>query len=271
MNEVWREQTLNRLLNLVELPLLEGVLQYNQGPPTPPRSTVPAHRNPDLIFSSNHLDRQILEAFKDSQWVELKISLKRATCKIHHSLCYVPWTRSGHIFKLMIRWPSENVVYRKAKKKKNGEKYQGRHPSTSSSDAILYIAPLMWSLREDEWLCAALDCLDFLPDQLVVDLSRELSRCFQQDQDGCEQLPVGQKSQGEGKCHAAHQSCRLRSGALCCSKRSSVAVILTFSFSEGHLLHCCTAFLYKCLSLKETSYFIPLLYSRQHCNMNLKK
>lgn len=67
VGEVWREQTLNRLLNLVELPLLEGVLQYNQAPPTPPRSTAPAHRNPDLIFSSNHLDRRILEAFKDSQ------------------------------------------------------------------------------------------------------------------------------------------------------------------------------------------------------------
>lgn len=93
----------------------------------------------------------------------------------------------------------------KKKKKRNGEKYQGRHPRTSSSDTILYIAPLMWSLREDEWLCAALDCLDFLPDQLVVDLSRELSHCFQQDQDGCEHLPVGQKSQGEGKCHTAHQ------------------------------------------------------------------
>uniref|UniRef100_A0A3P9HN40 DEP domain-containing protein 7 n=1 Tax=Oryzias latipes TaxID=8090 RepID=A0A3P9HN40_ORYLA len=28
-------------------------------------------------------------------------------------------------------------------------------------------------LSEDEWLCAALDCLDFLPDQLVVELNRE--------------------------------------------------------------------------------------------------
>lgn len=32
--------------------------------------------------------------------------------------------------------------------------------------------------REDEWLCAALDCLDFLPDQSVVELSREWSHCF---------------------------------------------------------------------------------------------
>lgn len=122
------------------------------------------------------------------------------------------------------------------KKKKKLEK--NTMADIQARDTILYIAPLMWSLREDEWLCAALDCLDFLPDQLVVDLSRELSHCFQQDQDGCKQLPVGQKSQGEGKCHTAHQSCRLRSGALCCSNRSSVAVILTFSFSEGHLLHC---------------------------------
>lgn len=59
----------------------------------------------------------------------------------------------------------------------------------------------MWhsSLREDEWLCAALDCLDFLPDQPVVELSRELSHCFQQDQDGCEQLPAGGSSQDGGK------------------------------------------------------------------------
>lgn len=71
VNEVWREQTLNRLLKLVELPLLEGVLQYSQDPPSPPRSTTPAHRNPDLIFNSNHLDRRILEAFKESQWVDL--------------------------------------------------------------------------------------------------------------------------------------------------------------------------------------------------------
>ena len=54
-------------------------------------------------------------------------------------------------------------------------------------------------LREDEWLCAALDCLDFLPDQPVVELSRELPHYFPQDQDGCEQVSAGGSSQDGGK------------------------------------------------------------------------
>ncbi|KAM9351923.1 DEP domain-containing protein 7-like [Symphorus nematophorus] len=109
VDEVWQEQTLLRLLNLVELPLLEGVLQCSQSSSSPPPSNLLAHSNPDLIYSSNHLDRQILKAFRDSQ--------------------------------------------------------------------------------EDEWLCAALACLDFLPDQPVVELSRELP--FLQDQDSCEPVPAG--------------------------------------------------------------------------------
>uniref|UniRef100_A0A3B4FQ65 DEP domain-containing protein 7 n=1 Tax=Pundamilia nyererei TaxID=303518 RepID=A0A3B4FQ65_9CICH len=97
VDEVWQEQTLLRLLNLVELPVLEGVLQCRQSPSSPSPANL-AHNNPDLIYSSNHLDRQILKAFRDSQ--------------------------------------------------------------------------------EDEWLCAALDCLDFLPDQPVVELSRDgLAQC----------------------------------------------------------------------------------------------
>lgn len=69
VDEVWREQTLLRLLNLVELPLLEGLLQCSQTPPSAPCSNMLAHSNPDLIYSSNHLDRQILKAFRDSQYV----------------------------------------------------------------------------------------------------------------------------------------------------------------------------------------------------------
>ncbi|KAM4741210.1 DEP domain-containing protein 7-like [Anableps anableps] len=98
VNEVWQEQTLLRLLNLVELPLLEGVLQCSQHPTSRPPASLGAHGNPYLVSSSNHLDRKILKAFRDSQ--------------------------------------------------------------------------------DDEWLYRALDCLDFLPDQLVVELSRELPRCF---------------------------------------------------------------------------------------------
>lgn len=65
VDEVWHEQTLLRLLNLVELPLLEGLLHCSQSPACPPHSNT--HSNPDLIHSSNHLDRQILKAFRDSQ------------------------------------------------------------------------------------------------------------------------------------------------------------------------------------------------------------
>lgn len=68
VDEVWQEQTLLRLLNLVELPLLEGVLQCCQTPPSPHLNT-PARSKPDLIYSSNRLDRQILKAFRDSQCV----------------------------------------------------------------------------------------------------------------------------------------------------------------------------------------------------------
>ncbi|KAF3854374.1 hypothetical protein F7725_022429 [Dissostichus mawsoni] len=83
-----------------------GVLQWCQTPAPPSPSNLLPCSNPNLIYSSNHLDRQILRAFRDSQ--------------------------------------------------------------------------------EDEWLGAALDCLDFLPDQLVVELSRELSHCKPQHQDSSE-------------------------------------------------------------------------------------
>lgn len=112
VDEVWQEQTLLRLLNLVELPLLEGVLQCIQNPPTPQKPHQLLHSNPDLIYSSNHLDREILHAFRDSQ--------------------------------------------------------------------------------EDEWLCAALDCLDFLPDQSVVELSREWPHCFPEDPTGIQRLTYEQ-------------------------------------------------------------------------------
>ena len=70
VDEVWQEQTLLRLLNLVELPLLEGVLQCSQNP-SPSPSNPRALSNPDLIYSSTRLDRQILKAFRDSQYVWL--------------------------------------------------------------------------------------------------------------------------------------------------------------------------------------------------------
>ncbi|XP_064784967.1 DEP domain-containing protein 7-like [Oncorhynchus masou masou] len=92
VDEVLREETMLRLLQLVELPMLDNLLE---GGETSPRRM--AQRDPDLIYTSNYLDREILRAFKDSQ--------------------------------------------------------------------------------EDDWLTAALDCLEFLPDQQVVEVSRDLPRC----------------------------------------------------------------------------------------------
>lgn len=46
-------------------------------------------------------------------------------------------------------------------------------------------------LREDKWLRAALDCLDFLPDQPVVEVSRELPHCFPQCEECCDPVPAG--------------------------------------------------------------------------------
>lgn len=99
VDEVWQELTLFHLLNLVELPVLDGILQCSPSPRSPQKSfELPT--NPSLAFthSSHHLDRKALNAFKISQ--------------------------------------------------------------------------------EDEWLCAALDCLDFLPDQPVVELRMKLPHCF---------------------------------------------------------------------------------------------
>ncbi|XP_077452528.1 DEP domain-containing protein 7-like [Stigmatopora argus] len=107
VDKVWKEQTLLRLLNLVDLPLLEGVLQISQISPCSAPSLMMTSNNPNLIDSSNHLDRQILKAFRDSQ--------------------------------------------------------------------------------DDVWLSAALDCLEFLPDQPVVKLSRELPLLFPPDQQSKEQ------------------------------------------------------------------------------------
>ncbi|KAG7249703.1 hypothetical protein CRUP_020506, partial [Coryphaenoides rupestris] len=66
VNEVWQEQTTVRLLKLVDLPLLDGVLQcLNQGSHSSGAHPL-AHGNPDLIYSDHHLDRHILQAFRDS-------------------------------------------------------------------------------------------------------------------------------------------------------------------------------------------------------------
>ncbi|KAM9220490.1 DEP domain-containing protein 7 [Dugong dugon] len=88
INEVWQEETIGRLLQLVDLPLLDSLLRQQEVVPKVPQPK----RQPDLIYNSSYLDRGILKAYSDSQ--------------------------------------------------------------------------------EDKWLSAAVDCLEYLPDQTVVDISR---------------------------------------------------------------------------------------------------
>ncbi|GAB1286643.1 DEP domain-containing protein 7 [Apodemus speciosus] len=88
INEVWQEETIGRLLQLVDLPFLDSLLKQQEVVPKAPQSK----RQPDMVNTSNYLDRGILRAYGDSQ--------------------------------------------------------------------------------DDEWISAAIDCLEYLPDQMVVDISR---------------------------------------------------------------------------------------------------
>ncbi|KAM9373063.1 DEP domain-containing protein 7 [Phaethornis superciliosus] len=90
INEVWQEQTIARLLQLVDLPLLESLLEHQEIRPQLPQP----RKGTGYVITSNYLDREILKAFSDSQ--------------------------------------------------------------------------------TDEWLSAAIDCLEYLPDHMVVDISRNL-------------------------------------------------------------------------------------------------
>lgn len=37
---------------------------------------------------------------------------------------------------------------------------------------LCFLKQFFFPLREDEWLSSAIDCLEYLPDQMVVDISR---------------------------------------------------------------------------------------------------
>ncbi|XP_016322340.1 DEP domain-containing protein 7 isoform X1 [Sinocyclocheilus anshuiensis] len=97
MDEIWRQQTVLRLLQLIELPLLESLLE-GQESPRPPLHSMDS--DPDLLYTSSYLDREILKAFSEAQ--------------------------------------------------------------------------------ADNWLSAAVDCLEFLPDHLVVEVSRGLAKCAEE-------------------------------------------------------------------------------------------
>ncbi|XP_028257237.1 DEP domain-containing protein 7 [Parambassis ranga] len=92
--EVWHQQAVYRLLQLIELPLLEDLLEGRDA------SRPPLHgmdSDPDLLYTSSYLDREVLKAFSEAQ--------------------------------------------------------------------------------DDEWMSGAVDCLEFLPDDRVVEVSRGLAGC----------------------------------------------------------------------------------------------
>ncbi|XP_030805695.1 DEP domain-containing protein 7 isoform X2 [Camarhynchus parvulus] len=62
INEVWQEQTIARLLQLVDLPLLESLLEHQEIRPQLPEP----RKAPGYVITSNYLDREILKAFSDS-------------------------------------------------------------------------------------------------------------------------------------------------------------------------------------------------------------
>ncbi|XP_029001265.1 DEP domain-containing protein 7 [Betta splendens] len=94
VDEVWHQQAVFRLLQLIELPLLEDLLE---GGDTCRPSLRGRDSDPDLLYTSSYLDREVLKAFSEAQ--------------------------------------------------------------------------------ADDWLSAAVDCLEFLPDELVVEASRGLAGC----------------------------------------------------------------------------------------------
>ena len=69
VNEVWQEETIGRLLQLVDLPLLDSLLKQQEVVLKVPQPK----RQPDLVNNSNYLDRGILKAYGDSQYVEIHI------------------------------------------------------------------------------------------------------------------------------------------------------------------------------------------------------
>lgn len=95
LSEVWHQQAVLRLLQLIELPLLENLLVGAGDAFRPPPLGRDSEQN--LMYTSSYLDREVLKAFSEAQ--------------------------------------------------------------------------------ADEWMSGAVDCLEFLPDELVVEVSRGLAGC----------------------------------------------------------------------------------------------
>lgn len=63
INEVWGEQTIARLLQLIDLPLLDSLLKHHKIGSQFPQTK----QEPERSITNNYLDREILKAFGDAQ------------------------------------------------------------------------------------------------------------------------------------------------------------------------------------------------------------
>lgn len=65
MSEVWHQQAVLRLLQLIELPLLENLLVGAGDAFRPP--SLGRHSEQNLMLTSSYLDREVLKAFSEAQ------------------------------------------------------------------------------------------------------------------------------------------------------------------------------------------------------------
>lgn len=65
-----------RLLQLIELPLLESLLEGRESPRPPLHSM---DSDPDLLYTSSYLDREILKAFSEAQYVTTQYIINHNT------------------------------------------------------------------------------------------------------------------------------------------------------------------------------------------------
>ncbi|XP_007885958.2 DEP domain-containing protein 7 [Callorhinchus milii] len=74
VNEIWLEQATLRLLQLIELPILDSLLERKENR----QKTLNAASSAEDLINSNILDREILKAFSDSQadeWLSAAVDL----------------------------------------------------------------------------------------------------------------------------------------------------------------------------------------------------
>lgn len=65
VDEVWHQQAVFRLLQLIELPLLENLLEGKGASSQPHLHGTDSDQ--DLLYTSSYLDREVLKAFSEAQ------------------------------------------------------------------------------------------------------------------------------------------------------------------------------------------------------------